>query len=225
LALLASCAPTQYAYRPAAQVTATVSGLPAGRYPIPPERPLGTVLVASPGIATMSFQGDADANMISVRLVVENNTDDQPWQVDTREQRVIFGGGGESTPAYVNTNGESSPVLQVVRGKKVSIDLFYPLPGNAGAEQVPEFDFFWQVHTGQRLVAERSAFDRTKVEPVYAQDYYYGWGYEPYWWYDPFWPGPTYVIGGGFHHYHGAPAYVRPFGGPRGVPPAARRVR
>lgn len=174
----------------------------------------------------MSFQGEPEARMISVRMVVENNADDQPWQLDTREQRVVVGASGESVPAYVNTDGQGAPLVQIVRGKKASVDLYYPLPGNLeGADQVPEFDFVWQVHTGPRLIAERTPFDRTRIEPVYAQSYYYGWGYEPYWWYDPLWPGPTYSIGVGFHHYHGPPGYVRPYGGARPLPPPAHRIR
>ena len=71
---------------------------------------------------------------------------------------------------------------------------------------MPQFDFAWNVQTAARPIAERTAFDRVRVEPVYASGYpYYGYGYRPYGYYDPFWhPYPYY--GGvyiGVGHYWG----------------------
>src|SRR5215471_2879520 len=84
--LVAACAPDEYIYRPAEQATAEVGGLPAARYGVPPERPVGSVLVASSGLARIGFSGGAEQKMLQVRLVVSNNSDDAPWTLDTREQ-------------------------------------------------------------------------------------------------------------------------------------------
>jgi hypothetical protein len=208
--LVAACAENEYVYRPAEQATAQVGGLPAARYGVPPERPLGTVLVASSGLARVGFNGGAEQRMLAVRLVVANNTDDKQWTVDTREQRAVIVGVGESRPVYANADIGLSPVLQIDRGKKLSVDLFYPLPADRqNAEQVPQFELMWQVQTGERLVAERTPFERMEVEPEpYANGAYAG--YWPYWWYDPLWPGPTYVIAPGFTTFPVPPLNVTP---------------
>jgi hypothetical protein len=164
--VLVACAEDEYIYRPAEQATANVGGLPAARYGIPPERPLGTVLIASSGLARVGFGDGAEQRMLAVRMVVSNNTDDVPWTVDTREQRAIVLGAGESRPVYANADGGLSPLLQVARGKKMSVDLFYPLPADRqNAKHVPEFDVIWQVRTGERIVAERTPFERLEIEP------------------------------------------------------------
>src|SRR5260221_347333 len=186
--VLGACAEDEYIYRPAEQATAWVGGLPAARYGIPPERPLGTVLVASSGLARVGFSNGAEQRMLAIRMVVSNNADDTPWTVDTREQRAIVLGAGESRPLYANADGGLSPLLQIPRGRKATIDLFYPLPvERQEAKRVPEFDVIWQVQTGERLVAERTPFERLEIEPEPFPYGAYG-AYWPYWWYDPLWP-------------------------------------
>src|SRR5436190_2034954 len=66
------------------------------------------------------------------------------------------------------------------------------------AKRLPEFDFFWNVHATARVVAERTPFERTRLEPQYAYDYgspsvgiNAAWG--PVWWYDPLFPSATFV--------------------------------
>jgi hypothetical protein len=209
--LFAACAEDEYVYRPAEQATAQVGGLPAARYGVPPERPLGTVLVASSGLARIGWSGGAEQHMLTVRLVIANNTDDRPWTVDTREQRAIVIGAGESRPAYANADGGLSPLLQIDRGKKISIDLYYPLPADRqSAKEVPQFELIWQVQTGERLVAERTPFERMEVEPEPYPYGGYAGGYWPYWWYDPLWPGPSYVIAPGFTTFPVPPLNVTP---------------
>jgi hypothetical protein len=209
--LLTACAEDLYVYRPTEQATARVGGLPAARYGIPQERPLGTVLIASPGLARVGFSGGAEQRMLSLRVVVSNNADDTPWTVDTREVRAIVLGAGESRPAYANADSGLSPLLQVPRGHKTTIDLFYPLPADRqDAKHVPEFDVIWQVQTGQRLVVERTPFERLEIEPEPYPYGVYAGSYWPYWWYDPFWPGPSYLISPGFFRYPVPPVYVAP---------------
>jgi hypothetical protein len=209
--VLTACAENDYIYRPAEQATAQVNGLPAARYGIPPERPLGTVLVASSGFARIGYSSGAEQQLLAVRMVVANNSDDTPWTIDTREQRVIVLGAGESRPVYVNADMGLSPLLQVARGQKTTIDLFYPLPADRqDPKHVPEFDVMWQVKTTERLVAERTPFDRLEIEPQpYPYDGAYA-GFWPYWWYDPLWPGPSYVISPGFVRFPTPPVSVTP---------------
>ncbi|HKQ71127.1 MAG TPA: hypothetical protein VJT73_17400 [Polyangiaceae bacterium] len=202
LALVTGCGSESYAYRPAEQATATLSGLPAARYGVPPERPSGTVRVASPGLTEIGVNDGQRAKMLLLRVNVENNSDEEPWSFDTREQRVVVAGDGESRPAYVASAQKESPLFRIARGEKRTIDLYYPPPaGFADAKRPPSFDIIWQVKTGERVVAERTPFDSVAAEPANGvappNRFGTGWGLGPYWWYDPLWPGPTYVIAPG----------------------------
>ena len=206
-AVLGGCAETNYLYRPSQQATAQVSGLPAARYAIPPERPQGEVLVVSTGVTEIK-PDNATTRALFARVIVSNNSDDAPWSLDTRKQAAVFG-GNRVAPTYVNTFGEPLPVVQIAKGEKRTIDFYFPVP--AGTEtngDLPQFDLSWNIDTGTRPIAERTSFDRYRVEPVYSGGYYgygYGYGYPGYYpysrwgWYDPFW-GPRYSIyyGGGW---------------------------
>jgi hypothetical protein len=169
------------------------------------------MLVASPGILEMKFPNDVKARMLSVRMVVTNNGDDVPWAVDTREQRAIVAGAGESAPAYVNGDADSLPVITVPRGQKRTLELYYPLPANAAdAKRVPEFDLIWKVRTGTREVAERVPFERLELQPAYGYGFDPAWGLAPYWWQDPLWPGPMYVIAPPVYYRYARPVRVAP---------------
>src|SRR3954469_17082822 len=138
--VLGGCAAEgRYIYRPEQQATATVNRLPAARYSIPPERPAGEVLLASSGITQLP-NSDARTPALFVRIIVTNNSDETPWTLDTRQQFAWLGGEWQ-TPADVNAYGQSSPNLQVARGEKRLVDLYYRLPPKAESdEQVPRFE-------------------------------------------------------------------------------------
>jgi uncharacterized membrane protein YgcG len=189
--LLGACAENTYLFRPSQQATAQVSGLPAARYSIPPERPLGEVLVVSTGITEIK-PNNAPQRALFARVIVTNNTDETTWRIDTRKQAAVYG-NQRVAPTFVNTFGEPLPVVEISKGEKRTLDFYFPLP--AGAESnsdLSQFDLSWHVDTGTRAVAERTSFDRFRVESVYRSGYgYYGgpygypygrWGY-----YDPFW--------------------------------------
>jgi hypothetical protein len=199
---LCGCAQDKYIYRPGEQATASIAGLPAGRYALPPERPVGTVWVASGGATEVKLPNGQTTRMLSVRMVVSNNADEVSWLIDTREQRIVVRGAGESRPAFVNSSGEGLPEIQVPRAQKRTIDLFYPLPADTQKKGPIEFDLVWQVRTGERMIAERTPFDRLEIEPVYFDGYAGStWAWGPYWWYDRFWPGPTYLSSPGFVYF------------------------
>src|SRR5262245_45968948 len=88
-ALFGCSSADKFLYSPSEQASATVDGYPAARYAIPPERPVGTVLVASPGVVDMKFDGNVKTRMLSVRMIVANNQDDAVWKIDTREVRAV----------------------------------------------------------------------------------------------------------------------------------------
>jgi hypothetical protein len=205
--VLGGCASEgRYIYRPEQQVTATVSSLPAARYSIPPERPAGEVLIASSGITQLP-NSDARTPALFVRVIVTNNSDDTPWTLDTRQQFAWLGGEWQS-PANVNGYGQSSPVIQVTRGEKRLVDMYYRLPPKAdGDEEIPRFELAWTIQTAARVVAERTSFDRLRVEPAYVAGTYYPYGppwWGPYGWYDPFGPYPYWGFHLGYHFGYGS---------------------
>src|SRR5688572_13445289 len=83
--LLGACAETTYLYRPSQQATAQVSGLPAARYSVPPERPTGEVLVVSTGVTEIK-PDNVPQRALFARVIVSNNSDDTTWRLDTRKQ-------------------------------------------------------------------------------------------------------------------------------------------
>lgn len=190
LATIAGCAGPQYTYLPAEQATATIAGEPAARYAIPPESPRGAVRVATTGIVELQSRMGGEIRAIQIRMVVANNNGDAPWVLDTREQFLSIAHQGESRAAFVNSNAAVSPEIQIAPGQQRTIDFYYPLPRHLQkASKVPEFDFAWIVHTPERDVAERTPFDRYRVETEYPSERAgFGMGAGSYWYYDRAWP-------------------------------------
>src|SRR6266540_12581 len=212
--LLGACAETSYVYRPSQQATASVSGLPAARYPVPPERPMGEVLVVSSGVTEIQAS-EGRRRLLFVRMLISNSSDESSWSLDTRQQ-VAFIGGQRVSPAYVNPFKQPLPIVPIALGERRAVDFYFPLPpGRDSNDEVPVFEIAWSVQTSERLVAERTSFDRMRVEPVYAGSYYgyYGYpGWGPYYYgYDPFWPHYGYgvYVGYGGHYPYGYGGHYR----------------
>lgn len=209
VALVAGCE-NAYIYRPAENATAHVAGRAAARYAVPPERSTGEVRIASFGVAAVhprsspesesSHEGEEaesgpTTHVMHVRLVVANNDGAGPWYFDPREQVAVYQDRLRFAPIYATSSTEGLPQIVIRPGDERTVDLYFPLPAGAEKEaKIPEFDVLWRVHTDRRVVAERTPFDRLRVEPLYAGPgywpYYYGWG--PYGWYSPYW-GPAYI--------------------------------
>lgn len=192
---LAACAPS-YVYLPEENATASIAGRAAARYAIPPERPQGDVRVASFGVSVVTpVNGTGAFNALHVRMVVSNESH-QPWTLDTRNQLISIAHEGTSRPIYSNVDRGSQPLVTIAPGDKRTIDLFYPLPADMqGAKRIPTFDVLWKVHTGARVIAERTPFQRLEVAPELAAagPYFFDYSWGPYLWYDPLYPTVTFV--------------------------------
>jgi hypothetical protein len=175
----------KYVYEPEA-ANAQTSGLPATKTAIPQEAPQGAIEIASYGVTELR-PGGVPERVLHVREIVTNDGDARPWQVDTREQLVDVPDAGQAAARYVNTD-QQSPVITVGQHEQRVLDFYFPLP--AGMEKdsrLPGFQVLWNVHTGSRAVASRTAFDRVAEQPDVAYVYEDGWPYwagsGPYWWY------------------------------------------
>jgi hypothetical protein len=190
LMLIGGCAAeSNYIYRPEQNPTASVAGRPAALYQIPPESPRGAVRIAALGIAKLEPSGGEAEKVraMHVRMVVDDN-DTTEWTVDTREQIGVLGGSGQSRPAFAASSTGLVPVVTIPPSGSAAVDLYYPLPAPMQkASRVPHFEVLWRVHTAERVVAERTSFERLLFDvtpPDYAvADAWWGPG-----WYDPFWP-------------------------------------
>jgi hypothetical protein len=188
------CGSAEFVFRPTEQVTATTDGYPTARYPVPPESPRGTVYVTSFGFTQADLWHTGQRTLLlHLRLTASNDGGTQAWTVDTREQLIQIPGFGLSGPTLVNSEPVAGAVVTVPAAQKRTIDLYYAPPATvASPEKLPPFDLLWKVQTDQRLVAQRTPFEKDKIEPL-ASAYNspvvldVGWG--PFWWYDPFYPG------------------------------------
>jgi hypothetical protein len=222
VAAVAGCVGRSYIYRPEENATARVSGSPAAYYRLPPQAPHGEVRIATLGIAVLQARDDEHDRIhaMHVRMVVSNNDDQGPWQLDTRQQVGFLDSYGQSRPALATSSVGRPPVIDVGVGGSATVDLYYPLPDEMqGASKVPHFEVLWNVKTPGGAVAERTSFERLEIEPPPTNNYYAGGFWGPGW-YDPFWPD---------YGFYGAvalpPAYYGPpvVSGPR--PPPAVRIR
>src|SRR5262249_49916849 len=154
-----------------------------------------------------------------VRAIVTNDGDDAPWTMDTTQQLVEIPGEGQSRPIFVNADVGTLPQVTIARHERRVLDLYYALPDNMGkASQLPRFERLLQVHTPERTVASRTAFEREDRQPdtdvVYANagwPLWAGWG--PYWWYDPFYPRVVFVHAHPFRFHGTGHVVVGGFGG------------
>ena len=208
-ALGGGCATSGYVFAPAEQATASIGGYPAANYALPPEGPRGKLEAASFGIVAMQVNdGGAETRFLQVRLSVANNNDVAAWTVDTRQQLLALPGEGQSRPAFANSDQQDLPNITVAPGQKRTIDLYYALPlPLQSADHIPQFELLWHVQTPSREVAERTPFERIKIEEpsawAYADEYpdgypygYFGYGslgWGATWWYDPFFPSFTFA--------------------------------
>jgi hypothetical protein len=209
---LGGCA-VPYVYRPTIGAVPE-SGYLVARYSIPPEASRGEVLVTSFGVTKLEVAPKTPAPMLHVRMGMTNTSSPVPWTIDAREQLATVAGLGPLTPRYANSDS-GGPVVTVPAGQNRVLDLSYALaPGDQADRDVPYFDVTWKVHMGDRVIAQRTPFQRTE-SPYYAEGglappgyFAVGLGWSPFWWYDPFWPYPVAAFGfpvvvphGAFHTY------------------------
>jgi hypothetical protein len=186
--LAAGCAGPSYYYRPAENATAVTNGYPAAYYRVPENAPRGDVRVSSFGVTEVGHEEGEDIPSLSIRLVIANNSGQQPWTIDTRQVQMDLHTEAPRGPAFVHTASSELPVVTIPPGQQRTVDLFYPLPaGREDPEEVPTFDVVWRLSTDAGEVVERTPFERRELERP-APDYW-RLSYGPIWWYDPWYPG------------------------------------
>ncbi len=230
-AAVAACAAVgcgaTYAFVPTANATSSVYGHAAAEYAVPPQSPHGDMRVASYGIEPLASPDSPDQslNALHIREFIDNSSD-QPWTLDVREQGLDLQGHGSSPPAFATASpdatGSSPPVVTVAPHTTRLVDLFFPLPPDMqSADNIGSFAITSRLHTNEGLATESTPFARieTDASSPYAYDYSapqndydpYAYGYD--YWDSPFWYNSAYV---GFYGgvvlpglYRGHPVFAR----------------
>ncbi len=192
---LAACASSRPApvLKPVQTASAAVAGPLAAEYAVPPVLPHGDVKVSTLGITTLEprlSQGER-TRAVHIRMMVHNQDDATPWQVDTRAQVGSLDGYGMSRAILASTTAGRPPIITIGPTARVTIDLYYPLPHALQDEPaIPRFDVQWIVKTPAAPVESDAMFAGVALEPppgVYA----YGMG--QYEWLDPAWSNDTFL--------------------------------
>jgi hypothetical protein len=167
-----------YSYAPEG-ATFSVEGTLTTRIGIPPEQPRGDVRVESGGTRTIESGPQRGTKALHVRMTISNDAGHGPWTFDVRDQLIDLPGIGKVRPLAATAPYQAMPIVVVpVRDKRV-VDIYYPV-----ARPVDAFDLLWQVHTSERVVAERTPFGRVELEPELDESStLYASG--EVWWQDP----------------------------------------
>jgi hypothetical protein len=212
----------EYAYVPVGPGTGNG---PAARYPIPPDAPRGEVYVTSFGFTLMDVAQGRSAQMMHARVVAVNNTGQETWTLDGRDQQLVVAPGQPLLqPAFANTDAGAGPVYAVPPGQRRVLDLYYAVPPPFDdPTRLGSFELDWRVNVGNLPIASRTPFQRLEGAPAgyapYPDYVFVGLGWAPLWWYGPFFP-HAYAYRPVIHNYYYPPIRARTYGPTwRGVPP------
>jgi len=129
---------------------------PARRYVIPVARPRGQVEVQVRGIRAAA--GAPWVRWLQVRIIITNDLDDTPWQLDTGQVALTIEGQGTSQAGSVLSDVGTPPDLIVPRGAQTTVDLFFAAPSTFAKGSSPDCSVSWSVQTGVGEVSRETSF-------------------------------------------------------------------
>lgn len=193
---LASCATQQYRYVPNERQTATGKQGSEAVYSALLDGASSTVRILSMGVVDLKSKEDSNTfPALHLRIALSNQSN-LLWHLDAQNQLVAFPNQGEAKPVFVNSDSKSIPSLDIKPGELRTVDFYFRLPPNEESpNDLPEFEFRWQLKANDRIVQRSTHFDRVPVPErptvLYPYDPYpYGFGWGPAWWVGPGWGGP-----------------------------------
>ncbi len=220
LAGLAGCVPA--AYQREDMPPSAAEGPPVSSYSITAEGSegnqeasgQGAVHVISLGSERLPVPAGQPDTYVHLRLAADNVADDTVWKLDPNEQLLIYGARAVR-PTFSETS-EGAPVLELPRGKRGYLDIYFPLPP---ADKGAAVKLAWRLRRGERTAAKTTEFTRSAA-PDSAYVYYQpGRGYHVYsglgldtWWWDDYyfwnrsglwWPCPRSYIHAHYPSYGG----------------------
>lgn len=193
--LLAGCATEEFRYVPTEHQAPIAQRKDEAVYSAPADSPTATIRIVSMGISDLKDPLDStSAKTLHLRMSVSNKRDAGNWVFNSQDQSVSFPDQPLVPPMTVKSGTQETPQFTIKPEELRSIDLYFPLPKEvASAQDLPEFDFHWQLKSGTQIIHETTLFDRVRSPespPPYS--YAYGWG-------SPWnWDGPM-SFGGGIY--------------------------
>ncbi len=189
--LSAGCATEEFRYVPTEHQTPISQRKDEAVYAAPADAPTATIRIVSLGITDLKDPLDsASAKTLHLRMSVSNKKDAGNWTFSAQDQSVSFPDQPLVQPLTVKSGTQETPQFTIKPEELRSIDLYFPLPKEvASAQDLPEFDFHWQLKSGARTVRETTLFDRVRNPEAPAYPYAYGWG-APWNWDGPMSLGP-----------------------------------
>lgn len=157
---LASCGPGDYLYTPSTMTLTSAEPAQSRTiaHPFPPDSPQGDIRLATSGIEKPSA---GVANAVRLRMILRNRGE-EPWVVDTREQKLVLAKGSDERPVATPTPLPALPAVIEIRPKQSAIiDLSFAVPpGVSKTSVIPAFDAVWTVHVGDRAITTITTFER-----------------------------------------------------------------
>jgi hypothetical protein len=159
--VVSGCATSEpFVFRPTETPNVTRDDRTVARYSVPRALPRGELFVTSQGIAAVS-SSSKDSPELHVRITVFNVAGEGPWAVDIRDQIVTLPGGTQVHANHVNTAAAGAPILTILPGERIAMDLYFELPEHArSSDSIAAFDFIWQVSTDRKRAAGTVPFGR-----------------------------------------------------------------
>jgi hypothetical protein len=197
---LSGCSSAEYLYQPEEHQSSQFgTGKNEAVYSEPTNQPKGKVRVASMGLVDIKSKQDSKKfSALRLRISITNQSTSESWTFNTRDQSVSFPNDGQAKPLMMDPS--ESSVVTVGPGELKTLDYYFPLPNEKmSADNLPQFDFHWQLEAGANHVQETTSFNRIEIQERYASAYYgptYPYYYDPWFYPGPYW-GPGWH-GGGF---------------------------
>jgi hypothetical protein len=192
IAGLAGCATEEFKYVPAERQDLSSHHRDEALYNVPAEAPIGSIRILSQGIEDVKpISGGNSVPALHINVAISDKSATENWVFDPAVQAISFPNQAQVHPILAVTQPPGNPAIEVRPQELRTVDLYFPLPqGVNSTQQLPKFDYHWQVQAGSSLVRNTTMFDRVRKPETY---YAYGYPYDPF-----YWGGPVPGMYGGF---------------------------
>lgn len=197
LIFLIACSSTQYRYTPADKNAQSHLKAQVAQYAIPSDHPEGQLQILSQGVVDFKPMGNPSHSIRALQLRMTLSTDissSAAITFNSQLQTVSFPNQEKAKLFYAILQDENLATIEVGPGEIRTFDLYFKLPSDFKSEdELPAFNFNWQLQVGKEKVSKTTQFDRVPVPTYTVVTPYalhpYG-GFSPGWssfglWYGP----------------------------------------
>lgn len=168
---LIACSSTQYRYTPADKNAQSHVKAQTAQYTIPTDHPDGQIQIQSQGIVDFKPTESHSNPIRALQLRMTLSTDissDTNILFSSQLQTVSFPNQEKSKLFYAILEKENLSRIEVGPGEIRTFDLYFKLPNDFRSEdELPAFNFNWQVQIGKTKISKTTQFDRVPI-PTYT---------------------------------------------------------